>query len=339
MSDQSWIAALCVIVLFCGSASCGQSSDPHLDGGLDGGSDGGEDGGTDGGEDGGDGAIDGGEDGFGGLVGAVFAPNEDSFDVVPGARVQILGGPETLTDELGRFSFEDLPAGRVTVIVEGPDARNPDTMRIYSTNQVVETIHGETSTELFINLLAGCVATFDSESGGTILFEDCGGAGTAELTFEPQALVTEDGEPFSGQVRVEAAVAATDNDLTWSTVPRSNTDDESINLGAIEVRLLDALTMEHLQVGEGETVRTRFEINEPGEEEGHLEWFNEEAQQWESVAAGVVVEDDGRLFYEFDSHHFTNYRAVGPRLVYHGCMTMTPRILSQQQLSASLCGG
>jgi hypothetical protein len=153
---------------------------------------------------------------------------------------------------------------------------------------------GKTHFVRIILLNAEDVGGIQASTGGTINIHD-----QVTLNFPPDVFVKNDGQPYSGEVRINAApIAADDEDLLdkmpGDLVGINNNGDEvalgSFGMAAIELR---SPWNELLKLKEGKTVEMKMKV--PGANLNHapsaipMWYFDETAGYWKEQGVGTLV--------------------------------------------------
>lgn len=242
---------------------------------------------------------------------------------VPGARVTTDTGLSGVTDEGGRFLFEDVEAGDVLVdfYKDGwAHSQQPFTVFVDVENSMLQTL-----AELDL------IETFSSADGLTF---DLDGA-AVELPGDN--FVDANGNPYEGDVTVEAVwfdlASPMDQGNELLATPGDfsalRTDGEGVTLesfGMLQVNLL-AQDGSELNLGE-QAAPMQFSITDLGSLDAPVvgevvpAWsYDTETGKWVEEGQGTVVRaDDGSLVWEFEAPHFSTWNVDKP-LPTHGCVT------------------
>jgi hypothetical protein len=279
--------------------------------------------------------------GAGRIVGTVYAPNGDGFDVVAGARVRVAGGAAAVAAGSGAFTLDGVPAGTpLALVVEGPAASSD----VYGTSELRVTVPRDATVAVAAHILYGCRAVIDGAAGGVSAVDRCAGAGGVSVTFPAQAFARPTGEAYTGAVVVEMAAVdpGTPGDFAALPADGMRADGPAV-LGAAEVRLAAAETGEPLVLRAGSAATLRFEINEvPAELAGNpvnLESYDPATGRWVPEGAGAIVSDGGRRYFEAAVTHFTAYRGVACCIATpQTCILVIPRLCADAACaSTSVC--
>ena len=234
--------------------------------------------------------------------------------VVPGARVYVEGGPETFTDGFGRFELAGIePGERVLINVEPPPPPYTGD-RFFGSNQAIVSLADGERRSLSVQLGVGCRRVIDAAAGGnlpTTMF--CGGETRVGVDIPGGALLDEDGQPFTGQARIEVIPVDLQQDYGFMVFPGDMsaldlsgepTDLESF--GAAEVRVVDHATHAPLQIDPSAQIDIRIEVdNLDGNPEQPFWWYDVEQGKWIEEGLGQVVNESGRTMVQFQTNHLT----------------------------------
>jgi hypothetical protein len=204
---------------------------------------------------------------IGSIFGKVLDVNQFGQGVVAGATVSVVGGASTVTDLDGSFSLPSVVAGpRVLVTVTTPS--NVPGGIAYSTAQVAVAVAGGQASEIYPQVVEGCIATapVDADAGTTVTLQDgCSSRAGAfvSIAFDPGGLVDSTGTAFDGTLRLEAIplafAASAPQDLSWGVglpgdMSGLETDGGLVkleSLGAAELRVFDDATGNPLTLASG----------------------------------------------------------------------------------------
>ena len=241
----------------------------------------------------------------GDILGYVY---DEQNNPVQGANVTMLK-EATTTDQYGVFKFKNVELDQFGTYLQVTKAG------FIVGSDMIDALPGEQHTSRVRLLKLDPTGTFAASSGGSIAVE-----GGGQVVFAPASIVSEDGSPYTGTVRVTAKRLATNDPYLSDMMPGGllAIDDEGAtvtlgSMGMVAVELRDAAGSE-LNIAPGETAEITFPIADGQQSAAPAEiklWsFDESQGRW--IEEGSAIRSGANYIANVSHFSFWNCDAPFP---------------------------